>query len=126
MFSLTRSSTWSWPQTSANRVLMSSGIVHVHAAPGQEPEQRAELDHHEEHAEHELQHERQRVPQQFRGGQQGEDRVVWITLPMTTATTAIQKHPVGSRRSRNLVQSDSLRWVSRSNPPNTRCVQNRW
>ncbi len=25
MFSFTRSSTWSWPQTSENRVLMSSG-----------------------------------------------------------------------------------------------------
>ncbi len=34
--------------------------VHVHAAPGQEPEQRGELDHDEDDAEHELEHERQR------------------------------------------------------------------
>ena len=51
---------------------------------------------------------------------------VWITFPMTTATIAIHSTQVSVRRIRNLVQSDSLRWVSRSNPPNTACVQNRW
>ena len=51
---------------------------------------------------------------------------VWITLPMTTATMAIQNTHFASRQRRNLVQSDSLRWVSRSKPPNTAPVQNRW
>ena len=51
---------------------------------------------------------------------------MWITLPVTTAITAIQNTHFASRQRRNLVQSDSLRWVSRSKPPNTVRVQNRW
>ena len=51
---------------------------------------------------------------------------MWVTLPTTTAITAIQNTQVSSRRMRNRVQSDILRWVARSNPPKTVWVQNRW
>ena len=51
---------------------------------------------------------------------------MWVTLPTTTAITAIQNSQPSRRRTRNRVQSDSLRWVARSNPPKTVWVQNRW
>jgi hypothetical protein len=52
--------------------------------------------------------------------------VVWMNLLTTNAMTAIQNTQTASRQSRNLVQSDSLRRVVRSIPPNTVEVQNRW
>ena len=48
-----------------------------------------------------------------------------MNLPTTNASTAIQNTQAASRRSRNLVQFDSLRSVARSMPPNTVEVQNR-
>ena len=45
--------------------------------------------------------------------------VVWMIFPVTTAMTAIQNSQVISRQTRNLVQSDTRRWVTRSKPPNT-------
>ena len=51
---------------------------------------------------------------------------MWMTLPATHAITAIQNTQRMIRQSRNLVQSDSLRWVVRSMPPKTLEVQNRW
>ncbi len=51
--------------------------------------------------------------------------VVWMILPVTTATTAIQNTQVSSRQIRNLDQSETRRRVSRSHPPKTSAVQNR-
>ena len=48
-----------------------------------------------------------------------------MNLPTTNASTTIQNTQAASRQSRNLVQSDILRWVARSMPPNTVEVQNR-
>ena len=52
--------------------------------------------------------------------------MVWMIFPATTAITAIQNTHFSSRDRRNLVQSEIRRWVSRSKPPNTPRVQNRW
>ena len=43
-----------------------------------------------------------------------------MTLPTTTASTAIQKIQASTREMRNLVQSEIRRWVTRSKPPKTR------
>ena len=51
--------------------------------------------------------------------------LVCVTLPATTATTAIQKIQPISRLIRNLVQSDIFRCVVRSTPPKNLTVQNR-
>ena len=48
-----------------------------------------------------------------------------MIFPVTTATTAIQNTHFSSRDTRNLVQSEIRRWVTRSMPPNTTQVQNR-
>ena len=45
--------------------------------------------------------------------------MVWMNLLTTNASTAIQNTQTASRQSRNLVQSDSLRCLARSTPPNT-------
>ena len=50
--------------------------------------------------------------------------MVWMNLLTTNASAAIQNTQTASRQSRNLVQSDILRWVARSTPPNTFEVQN--
>ena len=50
---------------------------------------------------------------------------VWMNLLTTNARTTIQNTQRNIRQSRNLVQSDSLRRVDRSRPPNTIEVQNR-
>ena len=47
-------------------------------------------------------------------------------LPRTSARTEIQNTSTHSRQSRNLVQFDSLRWLTRSIPPKKETVQNRW
>ena len=51
---------------------------------------------------------------------------MWVTLPMTTAIDGDPEQPGEQPPERNRVQSDSLRWVSRSIPPKTVWVQNRW
>ena len=50
--------------------------------------------------------------------------VVWMILPITTASIAIQNTQTSSRQMRNLDQSEIRRWVTRSKPPKTVWVQN--
>ncbi len=125
MFSLTRSTTWSWPQTSVKRVLMSSG-KYVSTPPRDSSQNRPmNWKAMKKNAKASCATYGRACQSRAGAWNSASAGEVSSTSPRMRASTAIQNTHLMARAILKRFQSEKRRWVQRSKPPNTPRVQNR-